>query len=325
MRVLVTGASGFVGGAVVERLACNSVFFLRAASRRGDCFFSDGVERVVVGSLDADTEWQVALDGVDVVVHAAARAHVMSDTAADPLEEFRRVNVAGTLSLARQAALAGVKRFVFLSSIGVNGNCTPQGQPFMADDAPNPQEPYAVSKLEAEQGLQMLAAETGIDIVIIRPPLVYGPGAPGNWRQLMRVIALGVPLPLGAIHNLRSFVGLDNLVDLIVTCLDHPAAANQVLLVGDGEDVSTTELLRRVGRAMGKPARLIPVPSLLLQASAALLGRRDMAQRLCGSLQVDISKARILLGWKPPVSVDESLAKTARHFLDSQSKNKGLP
>ena len=185
----------------------------------------------------------------------------------------------------------------------------------MADDAPNPQEPYAVSKLEAEQGLQMLAAETGIDIVIIRPPLVYGPGAPGNWRQLMRVIALGVPLPLGAIHNLRSFVALGNLVDFIITCLDHPSAANQTFLVSDGEDLSTTELLRRTAAALGRPARLIPVPVSLLAAGAALLGRRDMAQRLCGSLQVDISKARTLLGWKPPISVDEGLRRTAQGFL----------
>jgi len=200
-----------------------------------------------------------------------------------------------------------VKRFVFISSIGVNGNISTR--PFRVGDQPNPAEPYAQSKWEAEQGLMKLAAETSMEVVIIRPPLVYGPDAPGNFGSLVRWIEKGVPLPLGAIHNKRSLVGIDNLVDLIIHCLDHPAAANQVFLAGDGEDISTPELLRGVGRAMGKPARLIPVPAGLLQFGATLLGRKAMAQRLLGSLQVDISKTRELLDWKPPYTVEEGLRR----------------
>jgi len=247
------------------------------------------------------------LPGVDVLIHAAARAHIMKDEVVDPMAEYRRVNVEGTLSLARQAAAAGVKRFVFISSIGVNGNISTR--PFRVDDQPNPAEPYAQSKWEAEQGLMKLAAETSMEVVIIRPPLVYGPDAPGNFGSLVRWIEKGVPLPLGAIHNKRSLVGIDNLVDLIVHCIDHPAAANQVFLAGDGEDLSTTELLRGVGKAMGKSARLIPVPAGLLQFGATLLGRKAMAQRLLGSLQVDISKTCELLDWKPPYTVEEGLRR----------------
>jgi len=243
----------------------------------------------------------------------------MHETANDPLAEFRKVNVDGTLNLARQAAAAGVRRFIFISSIKVNGEGSALGAPYLADAKPAPADPYGISKMEAEQGLRALAAETGMEVVIIRPVLVYGPGVKANFRSMMSWLNKGVPLPLGAIHNQRSLVALDNLVDLIVTCIDHPAAANQTFLVSDGEDLSTTELLRRMGAALGKPARLLPVPAFMLQAGAALLGKRDMAQRLCGSLQVDISKTRELLNWTPPVSVDQALAKTAAHFLHDQS------
>jgi nucleoside-diphosphate-sugar epimerase len=250
------------------------------------------------------------LTGCETVVHLAARVHVMADTAADPLEEFRRVNVQGTLNLARQAAVAGVRRFVFVSSIGVNCAETYR-RPFTAHDEVAPHSPYAVSKYEAELGLQALAAETGMEVVIIRPPLVYGPGAPGNFGSLLRWLKRGVPLPLGAIHNQRSLVALDNLVDLIITCLTHPAAANQTFLVSDGEDVTTTELLRRMGQALGRPAHLIPVPVSWLKLAAKLVGKPDVAQRLCGSLQVDIEKTRRLLDWTPPISLDEGLKKAA--------------
>lgn len=233
----------------------------------------------------------------------------MSDTAADPLDEFRRVNVQGTLNLARQAAAAGVKRFAFVSSIKVNGESTQLGAPFKADDVPAPNDAYGLSKMEAEHGLREIALQTGIDVVIIRPPLVYGPGVKANFAAMMRWLRRGAPLPLGAIHNQRSLVALGNLVDLIVTCLMHPAAANQTFLVSDGEDVSTTELLRRMGNALGREARLLPVPASWLKMTAALLGRQDVAQRLCGNLQVDISKARTLLGWRPPVSVGEGLRR----------------
>ncbi len=253
--------------------------------------------------------------GVEVVIHAAARVHVMHDESSDPLAEFRKVNVDGTLNLARQAAEAGVGRFIFISSIKVNGEGTPVGVPYVADGQAAPADPYGISKMEAEQGLRALAAETGMEVVIIRPTLVYGPGVKANFLNMMRWLHKGVPLPFGAIYNQRSLVALDNLVDLIVTCIDHPTAANQTFLVSDGEDLSTTELLRRMGVALGKPARLLPVPSRLLEAGAAMLGKQALAQRLCGSLQVDISKTRELLNWSPPVSVDEALRKTAEHFL----------
>jgi len=248
----------------------------------------------------------------------------MEDTAANPLDEFRRVNVQGTLNLARQAAAAGVRRFVFVSSIKVNGEMTQLGRPFTADDAPAPLDAYGVSKMEAEQGLREIALQTGMEMVIIRPPLVYGPGVKANFAAMMRWLRYGVPLPLGVIHNQRSLVSLENLVDLLVTCITHPAAANQTFLVSDGEDVSTTELLRRMGQAMGKPARLLPVPGSWLKLAAGLVGKGDVAQRLCGSLQVDISKTRELLGWVPPVSLDEGLRRAAAgHELPRFARNDG--
>ena len=266
------------------------------------------------GDLEPSSDWSAALVGISTVVHCAARVHVMADTAADPLTEFRRLNVQGTLNLAHQSASAGVQRFVFVSSIKVNGEATQSGSPFAADDVAAPLDAYGISKMEAEQGLRDLAAKTGLEVVIIRPPLVYGPGVKANFAAMMRWLQRGIPLPLGAIHNQRSLVALDNLVDLIVTSLTHPAAANQTFLVSDGEDVSTTELLRRMGQAMGRPARLIPVPVSLLKLAAALVGKPDVAQRLCGSLQVDIEKTRRLLDWTPPLSLDQGLRKAAKGY-----------
>lgn len=310
MTCLLTGASGFIGSALLRTaqlrgLAIKPVFRRAVAS--------DGVwpEAVIQPAIAGDTDWQSALAGVQVVIHAAARAHVMREAAVDPLAEFREVNVEGTLNLARQAAAAGVRRFVFISSIGVNGGQT-FGQPFTAADAPAPAEPYAVSKLEAERGLLALAASPAgreMEVVIIRPPLVYGPGAPGNFGRLVAAVHKGICLPLGAVHNRRTLVALDNLVDLILLCTHHPAAANQVLLAGDAEDLSTTELLRRIGAALGRPARLLPVPVELMEFCAGLLGRRATVRKICGNLQVDISETRQLLGWTPSVSVDEGLRK----------------
>ena len=311
--ILVTGATGFVGRALVQRLlAEDESRRVAVAVRRGGQQWPQRVLPRVTGDLEPSTDWSVALGGVSAVVHCAARVHVMSDTAADPLAEFRRVNVQGTLNLARQAAAVGARRFVFVSSIKVNGEATQLGRPFTADDAPAPLDAYGVSKMEAEQGLRELSAQTGMEVVIIRPPLVYGPDVKANFAAMMRWLRRGIPLPLGAIHNQRSLVALDNLVDLIVTCLSHPAAANQTFLVSDGEDVSTTELLQRMGQAMNRQARLIPVPAGMLTQAAALMGKRDVAQRLCGSLQVDIQKTRQLLGWKPPLTLDQGLKKAAQ-------------
>lgn len=315
--IIITGATGFVGSSLVTRLALEK-FVVRAVVRSENYRAPDGVGMARVDGLGPDTDWLAALNGASVVVHAAARVHVMTEKVKDPLSEFRYANVAGTLNLARQAARAGVRRFVFLSSIKVNGEQTSSGQRFTPSDTPKPSDPYGISKCEAEEGLRRLAEQTGMDVVIIRPVLVYGPGVKGNFLSMMRWLHKGIPLPLGAIHNARSLVALDNLVDLIVTCLGHPAAANQTFLVSDGEDISTTELLKRTASAMGIKARLIPVPPSIIQAGAALLGKRDVAQRLCGLLQVDISKTRELLGWTPPVSVDEALRKTAEDFLRKQ-------
>ena len=308
--ILVTGATGFVGKALINRLvrehACDGVV---AAVRRNVELQPEGMQQVKVGDLLPTTDWSIALKGVEAVVHCAARVHVMRDDATDPLQAYREVNVNGTLNLACQAAQAGVRRFVFVSSVKVNGESTLPGQPFTADDVPSPLDPYGVSKLEAEQGLRNIETKMGIEVVIVRPPLVYGPGVKANFAAMLRWVALGIPLPLGAINNARSMVALDNLLDLLVTCLQHPAAAGQTFLVSDGEDVSTSDLLRRTTYAMGKRALLLPVPALVLEWGASMLGKRDVAQRLFGSLQVDIEKTRHLLGWNPPLTLDQGLKK----------------
>ena len=314
-NILVTGATGFVGQALLKQLLKSGAYNVTAALRADISF--DLCAAYVLGDLANATNWSAALNNQKIVVHAAARAHVFKDEVANPLEEYRRANLHGTLNLARQSSVAGVKRFVFISSIKVNGEQTHNGQMFKPDDVPAPQDNYGISKYEAEQGLQAIAAETGMEIVIIRPTLVYGPNVKGNFASISKLVATGFPLPLGAIYNQRSFVGVDNLVDLIVTCIEHPAAANQVFLVGDGQDLSTTDLLSGVACAMGKPSRLFPLPPFLLMLSATLLGKKAVAQRLLGSLQVDISKARDLLGWVPPISVDEGLR---RCFFDNSQR-----
>lgn len=317
-RVLVTGGQGFVGKALAAG-ALSKGFTVRVSSRQKVIASELCLDFFQVSDLDSRTDWLAALQDVDAVVHCAGRAHVMKDAAEDPLAAFRTVNFDGTLNLARQSIAAGVKRFVFISSIGVNGAQSVLGNPFSDTDKPNPHNAYSISKWEAEQGLLHIAQGTGLEVVIIRPPLVYGPNAPGNFGSLVRWLRSGVPLPLGAIHNRRSMVALDNLVDLILTCIDHPAAANQTFLVSDGEDLSTTQLLQRMGRALGKSARLIPVPTMLLKVGAALVGKPAIAQRLCGSLQVDISKTQQLLGWVPPLSVDEGLKRAAEGYLREAS------
>lgn len=305
MNVLLTGATGFVGKRLLERLSVNHsvTVSLRNAAIDSQC------PVFLIGEIDAQTDWSLALIGQQVVIHAAARAHIMRDEVCDPLAEYRRVNVSGTLNLAKQAVDAGVKRFIYLSSIKVNGEATPFSKPFTADDTPCPKDAYGISKYEAEQGLRELAAETGMEVVIIRPPLVYGPGVKGNFASMVKLVSCGYLLPFGAVNNQRSLVSLDNLVDLIITCIHNPAAANQVFLAGDGRDLSTTELLQGVARAMSVPSRLLPVPTLMLTFFATLLGKKAIADRLFGSLQVDITKTRDLLCWTPPISVEEGLRR----------------
>lgn len=322
MQVLVTGANGFVGKALVQRVASEPGYLAIAAVREGE---RSGAS--VGGLHDAMLRWVELGDlagaelipdlfaGVEVVVHCAARVHIMHEVNADPLSAFRAVNLNGTLNLARAAVQAGVRRFVFLSTVKVHGEGTPYGKPFTADAVLCPVDPYAVSKMEAERALMVLAAETGLEVVIVRPPLVYGPGVKANFLNMMKWLNNGIPLPFGAIRNDRSLVALDNLVDFLMVCLDHPNAAGQAFLISDGESLSTADLLRRLGAALGKPARLLSVPTALVQGAGIVLGKRIMVERLCGSLQVDIGKARTLLGWMPPVSVDNALASTAAAFL----------
>lgn len=292
---LLTGAQGFLGSRLASRLAATQRDFRGSSVRLG-----------AHGLPDCSDE----LRDCTTVMHLAARVHIMDDPASDPLTAFREVNTAGTLNLARQAAASGVKRFVFVSSVKVLGEVTAPARPFLHDNPPAPLDPYGISKHEAEVGLREIAATTGMQVVIVRPPLVYGPGVKANFAAMMRAVRRGLPLPLASVtHNRRSLVALDNLVDLLITCIDHPAAANQTFLVSDGEDLSTADLLRRLGRAMGRPARLFPVPPALLQAGANLLGKGDVAQRLLGNLQVDISHTRETLGWTPPITVDEGLRR----------------
>lgn len=314
-KILITGATGFVGRALLERLREEGRYGLIAAVRRPDESLPHDVEVRCTGSLSGETSWDGVVENVATVIHCAARVHVMNDKSDDPLTAFRIVNVDATLNLARQAVAAGAKRFIFISSIKVNGEGTLAGRPYTADDQPSPSDAYGLSKLEAETGLKALGSTLGLEIVIVRPVLVYGPGVKANFRSMMSWLNRGMPLPLGAIRNKRSLVALDNLVDLIAACIENPAAANETFLVSDGEDISTTELLRRMGHALGKPARLLPVPALVLQAGAAMVGRQEVARRLCGSLQVDTTKTQRLLGWRPAITLDEALHRTAKDFL----------
>lgn len=315
MRTFLTGPSGFVGSALIRHLLAEPSRTVVAAFRHDPGAHDARVRIVTTGDLSPISPLKRALDGVDSVVHLAARVHVMRDTASDPLAEFRRMNVETTLHLARQAAAAGVRRFVYVSSIKVNGESTAPGRPFRADDTPQPGDPYGISKHEAEQALRELSSATGMELVVVRPPLVYGPGVRANFRSMMGWLKRGIPLPFGAIDNRRSLVALDNLCDLLVTCTLHPAAAGQTFLAGDGEDVSTTQLLARLGQAMGHTARLVPLPPALLRTMFGALGKADISQRLFSSLQVDISATRNRLGWQPLISLDEGLRRAAGAFL----------
>lgn len=314
MKILITGANGFVGKALCAELHQHG-YAVRAALRAAGSLV-EPIEMVVVGAIDGETEWSAALAGIDVVIHLAARVHVMHDKAADPLEAFRRVNTAGTEHLARAASVSGVKRLVYVSSIKVNGEETFGGYRYTELDVESAQDPYAVSKWEAEQALHRVANETGLEVVIVRPPLVYGAGVKGNFAQMLRALTKGIPLPLASVRNLRSLVYIGNFVNALLTCATHTAAAGQTYLVSDGEDVSTPDLLRQLGAAMGCPARLLPCPPVLLKLAGRLLGKSDQIERLLGSLQVDSSKISRELGWQPPYTLQEGLKITAEWYLD---------
>lgn len=309
--VLVTGATGFVGRACVTKL-CLAGHPVRRSLQRASVRAS-GAEDVVVGDLSVAPDWSAALRGVDTVVHLAARVHVMREKQPDALPAFRAANVEATRQLAERAAQTGVRRIVFLSSVKVNGEAT-SGRAFTEEDPPHPEDPYGISKREAEDALRDIATRTGLEVVILRPPLVYGPGVKANFLRMLRWVDRGIPLPFASVTNRRSLVYVGNLADAIVKCLEHPAAAGETFLVDDGEPVSTAQLLREIGAALDHPARLLPVPPALLRVAATLIGRGDDAARLLGDLVLDGSHLRCTLGWQPPYTRQEGLAATAAWF-----------
>lgn len=314
-KIMVTGANGFVGKAVCAELTARGfhvVGAVRDASVIGDTCTDLWKDVFSVGDIDCRTDWTSALAGCSSLIHLAARAHILNDTIEDPLAAFRETNVDGSVQLARCAARAGVKRFVFVSSVGVNGNMNKQA--FTESDTPAPAEAYAVSKLEAEQALAKELKGGGMELVIVRPPLVYGPECPGNFRRLLRLLSSSVPLPFGAIRNKRSFVGVWNLADFLATCVVSETAADQVFLVSDMEDVTLPDLLRGLGKGMGKTAPLFSLSPALLRALASATGKRGLYEKLCGNLTVDASHARTVLGWTPPVPLAEGLRRTGSWY-----------
>jgi nucleoside-diphosphate-sugar epimerase len=316
MKILITGANGFVGLPLSEYLTAAGHQVVGAVrSHDSLSLINSHIQLKAIGDIDEITDWQDCLGGVECIVHLANRAHVMDEQSSDPLALYRKVNTAGTLNLARQAAAAGVKRFIFVSSIKVNGESTLPGQALTPKDQHIPVDPYGLSKYEAELGLKLIAEQTGLEVVIIRPPLIYGAGVKANFLKMMRWVEKGIPLPLGAIQNQRSMLGLDNLINFIELCLTHPDAAGQTFLVSDDHDVSTTELLREIAAAMHRSSRLISVPQSFIENLLILLGQRHISERLCGSLQLDISLAKTRLSWKPPHTFRDQLSKTALDYL----------
>jgi len=321
---MVTGAGGFIGRQLCAELLRRGLQ-VRAAVRAP--FQSpEGVVQVTVGDIDDATDWGAALGGIDTIIHLAAQMDATKDKAADPLAEFLKVNLLGTANLAQQAALAGTRRLVYVSSIKVNGEQTRDRQSFSERDVPAPQDPYGISKWQAEQALRQLSRMTGLEVVIVRPPLVYGPGVKGNFFKLLAAIDKGVPLPLSGVHNLRSMVYAGNLVDALIACASHPAAAGQTYLVSDGEDVSTARLAEDIAHALGRNSRSFYFPPALLRAVATLLGRTEQADRLLGSLQVSDQKIRGELGWAPPYSMEQGLRATADWYRTQRNGyNHGTP
>jgi nucleoside-diphosphate-sugar epimerase len=325
LKILVTGATGFVGAPLIRYLSVAKGHQVIGAVRLrsnalGDAF--SAVEFKVVGDIDGSLDWMPYLVGVDAVIHLANRAHVMHESDVNSLGLYQSVNTEGTLQLARQAAAAGIKRFIFISSVKVNGESNLPGQRFSPVSEYIPTDPYGLSKYEAEQGLRELSLRTGMEVVIIRPPLIYGPGVKANFLKMMRWVEKGIPLPLGSITNQRSLLGIDNLLDFIQVCLTHPAAVNQTFLISDDHDVSITELLKEIANAMHRPARLLPIPQFVLEKGLILLGQGHIAERLCASLRLDVTLAKTLLSWKPPYSFKDQLSKTVGAYLSDRPSQK---
>jgi nucleoside-diphosphate-sugar epimerase len=316
MKILIAGANGFVGLPLSEYLmAARHQVVGAVRSHDSLTAVNSHIQLKAIGDIDEITDWQDCLGGVECIVHLANRAHVMDEQSSDPLALYRKVNTAGTLNLARQAAAAGVKRFIFLSSIKVNGESTLPGQALTPNDQNVPVDPYGLSKYEAELGLKLISEQTGLEVVVIRPPLIYGPGVKANFLKMMRWVEKGIPLPLGAIQNQRSMLGLDNLINFIELCLTHPNATGQTFLVSDDRDVSTTELLKEIAAAMYRPSRLLSIPQCFIEKLLILLGQKHISERLCGSLQLDISLAKTRLSWKPPHTFKDQLSKTVIDYL----------
>ncbi len=320
-RVLVTGANGFVGRALCHTMMEYGYLVrgaVRSPAKRTQ--LPSGVEPTLVGDIGPDTDWKNSLTDVEIIIHLAARVHVMKEKAIDPQGEFLRINTVVTKRLARLAAFSGIRRFVFVSTIKVNGEQTKE-TPFTEADLPRPQDHYAVSKWQAELGLQKIAKETGLEVVIMRLPLVYGPGVKGNFLRLMQWVDRGMPLPLAKINNRRSLIGVENLTDLLLRCAQHPKAAGETFLAADGAALSTSDIIRCLASAFGRPAHLFPLPKAPLRLAAHALKREDIMNRLFGSLMVDSQKARRLLDWAPPLSVEEGFAQTAQWYLSQQGIN----
>ena len=321
--ILITGSNGFIGSGLINKLIKeyrnNKKIHIRAVCRQFLPEWPDFIERFRISELEVDTDWTEALVGCSVIVHLAARVHYLSEKVINPLVDYDKINVRSTLNLARQSADSGVKRFIFISSIKVNGEFTENGHYFNSNDCPAPRDDYALSKFKAEEELREIAKNTGMEVVIIRPPLVYGPGVKANFASMMKWLSLSIPLPLGAITNKRSLIGIENLVDFILVCIRHPKAANQIFLVSDGEDLSTTELLIQTGKALNVPVRLIPFPVWTLEFGFRMLNKQRTVQRLLRSMQVDICKTKEVLGWSPPFTFKDEIHKTAKHFIESIS------
>ncbi|WP_108468449.1 NAD-dependent epimerase/dehydratase family protein [Polynucleobacter difficilis] len=318
--IAVTGASGFIGAAICERLESDGCK-VRKLSR----FLDSQRGLIAIGEIDGHTSFREALKEVSVIIHCAGRAHIMNEQSTDVLRKYRLINVEATLNLARQAAEIGVKRFIFLSSIKVNGEWTKGDSAFTPQDLPDPRDPYAISKYEAELGLKRISEQSGMEIVIIRPPLVYGPNVKANFSRMINLIPRIKFFPLGAIKNKRSYIFLDNLIDLIILCMTHPAAANEVFLASDCQDISTPDLIRSIGFALSRSVYLIPVPVCFLRFLFSIFGRKDIIIRICFSLRVDVTKSIEMLGWKPKVSLDEGLLKTVSIFNESKCLVEKVP